>query len=119
MAEPTTWPSLGVLAVTKLQAPGRRSALVRRDALVGMLASARHAKLTLISAPAGAGKTTVLAEWHDHPDEDRAFAWLSLDPDDADPVRFWTSVVEALRTVHSGFGAPVIGALRSVGDRLV
>src|SRR5919206_2961988 len=119
MVEPTTWPSLGVLAITKLQAPGRRSTLVRRDALVRLLASGRHAKLTLISAPAGAGKTTLLAEWHDHPDEDRTFAWLSLDPDDADPVRFWTSVVEALRTVHPDFGAPVVSALRAVGERLL
>jgi LuxR family transcriptional regulator, maltose regulon positive regulatory protein len=119
MAQPAAWPSAGVLAVTKLQIPGRRTGLVRRDALVGLLAGARDARLTLVSAPPGAGKTTLLGEWAADPREERPFAWLSLDPDDGDPVRFWSSVVEALRIVHPGFGAPVASALRAVGQRLV
>src|SRR5919202_6725236 len=119
MAQPAAWPSAGVLAVTKLQVPGRRSGLVPREALVGLLAGAADARFTLVSAPPGAGKTTLLAEWHADPVEERPFAWLSLDPDDADPVRFWSSVVQALRTVHPDFGAPVVSALRAVGERLV
>ena len=98
MAQPAAWPSAGVLAVSKLQVPGRRSGLVRRDALVRMLAGARHARFTLVSAPPGAGKTTLLAEWHAEPLEERPFAWLSLDPDDSDPVRFWSSASSAART---------------------
>jgi LuxR family maltose regulon positive regulatory protein len=119
MAQPAAWPSAGVLAVTKLQVPGRRAGLVRRDALVRLLTGAREARLTLVSAPPGAGKTTLLAEWCADAREDRPFAWLSLDPDDGDPVRFWNSVVEALRIVHPGFGAPVVSALRAVGQRLL
>jgi LuxR family maltose regulon positive regulatory protein len=120
MADATSaWSPGGVLAVTKFHVPDRRPGLVERAALVGLLTSDRHAKLTLISAPPGAGKTTLLTEWCAAPAEDRAFAWLSLDADDADPARFWGCVVTAIRTVHSGFGATTLGALRSARGRLV
>jgi LuxR family maltose regulon positive regulatory protein len=44
------------------------------------------------------GKTTLLADWYVSPLEPRPFAWLALDRNDNDPVRFWTYVIEALRT---------------------
>ena len=113
------WSPGGVLAVTKFHVPARRPGLVERAALVGLLAGDRHAKLALISAPPGAGKTTLLAEWCASPEEDRRFAWLSLDPEDADPVRFWGCVVTAIRTLHPGFGERTLGALRSAHGRLV
>jgi len=106
--------SLGsVVAVTKFLVPDRREGLVPRTALVDVLASARTARLVLVTGPAGAGKTTLVAQWTAAPSEDRAFAWLSLDAQDADPVRFWTCVIAALRSARPGFGAEAIDALRA------
>ena len=120
MAEPSpSWSSGGVLAVTKFHVPERRVGLVERAGLVGLLTADRQAKLALISAPPGAGKTTLLAEWCASADEDRAFAWLSLDPDDADPARFWGCVVTAVRTVVPDFGERTSGALRASHGRLL
>src|SRR3954470_6763796 len=113
------WPADGALAVTKLYIPERRAGLIRRESLVRHLCADEEARLTLISAPPGAGKTTLLAEWHAAPEERRPFAWLSLDADDGDPVRFWMLVIEALRTVHPGFGERAQAALRSVRGRFI
>jgi LuxR family maltose regulon positive regulatory protein len=106
-----------VLAATKLHIPTVRSGLVPRQALVDELVARGPHKLTLIGAPAGNGKTTLLAEWHSAPQEERAFAWLSLDEGDNDPVRFWTGVIDALRTVEPGLGDAALGALeaRNIG----
>ena len=98
------------LAITKLHVPSRRAGMIARRALVEPLCVYDGSRLTLISAPAGAGKTTLLAEWHASALEQRPFAWLSLDRADSDPVRFWMLVIEALATVHPGFGSE----LRSV-----
>src|SRR4051794_2947858 len=113
------WREDGVLVVTKLHIPERRAGLIRRESLVRHLCADEEARLTLISAPPGAGKTTLLAEWHAAPEERRPFAWLSLDADDGDPVRFWMLVIEALRTVHPGFGERAQAALRSVRGRFI
>src|SRR3954453_6208898 len=102
-----------VVAVTKFHVPEGRSGLVDRDSLLALLRAERRARLTLVSAPAGAGKTTLLSQWHAAAGEERPFAWLSLDAEDADPVRFWGVVVEALRTVHPGFGEQAAAALRA------
>jgi LuxR family transcriptional regulator, maltose regulon positive regulatory protein len=114
---PATWPAEGVLALTKLQVPERRAGMVEREPLVRHLCADDAVRLTLISAPPGAGKTTLLAEWHAAPEERRRFAWLSLDADDRDPVRFWALIVEALRTVEPGFGTRTLAALRSLRSR--
>ena len=120
MADPgAAWSPDGVLAVTKFHVPERRAGLVARDQLVDLLRADRHAKLTLVSAPPGAGKTTLLAEWVASARDDRQFAWLSLDPEDADPVRFWGCVVMAIREVHAAFGERTLGALRSSHGRLL
>jgi LuxR family maltose regulon positive regulatory protein len=101
-----------VLAATKLQVPHLRTGLVVREELLERLAGA-DARLTLVSAPAGSGKTTLVAQWATWAGEARSFAWLSLDPEDADPVRFWGCVIGALRTAHPGFGAEALAALRA------
>ncbi len=120
MAEPAvSCSSDGDLAVTKLYIPDRRAGLVERQPLVRLLCAHSHVRLTLISAPPGAGKTTLLTEWHAAPEETRPFAWLSLDADDRDPVRFWAAVLAALRTVHPGFGERTEAALRSAGEQLL
>ena len=63
-------------------------------------------KLTLVSAPAGFGKTTLLAEWlgarPEAPTNERSAAWLSLDPGDNDPAAFWTYVIASCRRRHPG-----------------
>jgi LuxR family transcriptional regulator, maltose regulon positive regulatory protein len=108
-----------VLAVTKLHAPEQRPDLLPRDALLRALVAGRDAKLTLISAPPGSGKTTLLTQWCTSADGPDAVAWLSLDPSDADPVRFWRGAIEALRVPHPDFGGAALSALTSAHDRLV
>src|SRR5688572_2882792 len=93
--QPEAEPLIG----TKLRAPPSRDDLVSRSEVVELLRVGSHRKLTLLSAPAGYGKTTLLAEWRAAGAGDHLFAWLSLDPQDDDMVRFWTYVIEALRTV--------------------
>jgi len=68
---------------------------VERPALVRRLERAR-ARLILVDAPAGYGKTTLVAQWRGSATEDRRFAWVSLDPDDNDPVSLWSHVAHAL-----------------------
>src|SRR5215207_11451349 len=104
-----------VLAATKLHIPGVRPELIARAALIDELASSPHRKLTLIEAPAGYGKTTLIAEWCSSSREQRDFAWLSLDEGDSDPARFWVGVIDALRTLEPGIGAPALEALGSRG----
>ena len=88
---------------------------VSRPSLVAELRDGSRARMILVSAPAGSGKTTVLASWRADPAEERPFAWLSLDNRDNDPVRFWNYVLAAVRTVAPDAGAGVDDALRSAG----
>lgn len=103
---------------TKLHVPELLPGRVSRPSLVAELREGSSARLILVSAPAGAGKTTVLASWRADPAEQRPFAWLSLDSRDNDPVRFWGYVLAALRTVLPEVGAGVDDALRSAGGDL-
>jgi LuxR family transcriptional regulator, maltose regulon positive regulatory protein len=91
----------GPLLETKLRVPGHR-VLVARPRLIERLDRGAESALTLVSAPAGFGKTTLLAEWLAG---GRPAAWLSLDPRDNDPAVFWPYVVAALRSVAPGIGA--------------
>jgi LuxR family maltose regulon positive regulatory protein len=109
---------MSVVAATKLEIPPRREGLVPRAALVALLAGAEHTRLTMLSAPAGSGKTTLLQQWHLAAPASQPFAWLSLEPSDDDPVRFWSCVIEALRMVAPGVGARAEGALHSPGTSL-
>ena len=70
-----------------------------RPRLSERLTAGREARLTLISAPAGFGKTTLLAAWlaAGRPRRIGPVAWLSLDEDDSDPATFWTYVITALQ----------------------
>ena len=108
-----------VLVATKLHVPRLRPGFVSRRELVARLVAERDRKLTLVCAPAGWGKSTLLGEWHASPDERRPFAWLSLDPGDHDPVRFWSYAIGALRTVRPELGTSGLAALRSAGPDLV
>src|SRR4051794_41857760 len=90
---------------TKLNPPTGARRRVARRALVDRLVSDEPRRLTLISAPAGWGKTTLLAEWAADSRERRPFAWFALDRGDNDPGRFWGDAIEALRTVEPSIGS--------------
>ena len=93
----------GPLLETKFHLPTTHGRLVPRARLSEQIARASEATLTLVSAPAGFGKTTIMAELARRAGNARV-AWLSLDPADSDPVTFWTYVVEAIDRAASGAG---------------
>src|SRR5664279_2690495 len=102
------------LLETKLHVPRRRRGLVARTRLNERLRRAAESTLTLVSAPAGFGKTTLLAEWlAAAPADGRCAAWLSLDQRDNDPALFWTYLITALRTAAPGVGAGALSLLQS------
>ena len=85
---------------TKLALPRPRPALVTREALFTLLDSSLEQLLTLLSAPAGFGKTTLVRAWiaaRHHQQEQFKFAWLSLDTNDNDPIRFLHYMVAAFQ----------------------
>ena len=96
---------------SKLEAPVPRRRISRRELREFCAASPR--KLTLIRAPAGWGKSTLLADWHELDSEARPFAWVALDGGDSDPVRFWTYLIHALRTLDPSAGRVSLPLLRA------
>ena len=98
------------LLTTKLFIPSPRPERVSRPRLIERLNEGLHRKLTLVSAPAGFGKTTLVSEWA--AGCERPVAWLSLDEGDKDPSRFLTYVVGALQTVAGTIGAGVVSILQ-------
>jgi len=107
------------LFATKLHVPANRPTLVSRSRLLSRLRSASLPKLTLVDAPPGWGKTTLLADWRSADERAHRFAWLALDPGDNDPARFWTYLVGALRTVEPELGADALASLRVPGANVV
>ncbi len=101
----------GQFVLAKLQAPVPRER-VSRPALLD-LCNGHRRKLTLVRAPAGWGKSTLLADWHASTDETRPFAWLALDQADNDPATFWTYVIEALRTQQAVSGDRSLATLQA------
>ena len=95
--------SEGSLLETKFYVPRPRDGLVERERLVRRLEASRAARLILVSAPPGFGKSTLLAQWIARAEGGgRSVAWVSLDEGDNSPVRFWTYVLEALSRAHPG-----------------
>jgi ATP/maltotriose-dependent transcriptional regulator MalT len=100
---------------TKLRAPKTRTNLVARPRLREALGWKEGRKLTLVSAPAGFGKTTLLAECtEDWSAQGRSVAWVSLDESDSDPSRFLSYLVGALQTAEGGIGEGVLTVLLGV-----
>jgi len=93
------------ILITKLHLPVRRPDLVSRPRLLAQLDAGlrQHRKLTLISAPAGYGKTTLVTDWL-HGQAEARFAWLALDEADNDPQRFLDYVLSALQRVEPACG---------------
>jgi LuxR family maltose regulon positive regulatory protein len=98
-----------VLLATKLHPPLPRG-LIPRPGLVGRLRPTER-RLTVLDAPAGWGKTSLVAQWAQQPGPGVRVAWLGLDRDDDDPVLFWSYVIAALRTQETGLGAAALAAL--------
>ena len=102
------------LLATKLTAPAIPVRVVSRPRLLALLDDGAQQLLTLVSAPAGAGKTTLLAAWSSEGQRPGPAAWLSLDPGDNEPARFWAHALAAL--CRSG-AVPANSALRSMAPR--
>ena len=111
MGEPTvTAPERDVLLATKLHMPGPQPGLVPRPRLLARLDEGLARGLVLVCAPAGYGKTILLADWARRGGQ--PVAWLSLDAGDNDPARFWRHAVAALDRARPGIGdrvAPLLG----------
>ena len=103
----------------KLVPPRLPRGAVSRPSLLDTLRAGRDKSLTLVSAPAGFGKTTLLAEW-EQTDLLARFAWVSLDAGDCDPERFWRHVAAALSGVEPGVTDATVDAMRArprgIGD---
>ncbi len=94
-----------LLLVTKLHIPKPRAHLVSRSHLVKRLQRGMECPLILLSAPAGFGKTTLLSEWFAQ--SGTTGAWLSLESEDNEPVRFFSYVLAALQRLHPTLGSGV------------
>lgn len=96
----------------KLYVPRVRPDAVPRPRLYERLDEGARRELTVVSAPAGFGKTTLLAEWSRR--SELPVAWVSLDERDNDPVRFFSYLIAALGTIHEGFGEATRAFLESL-----
>ena len=114
----------GMLLSTKLSPPRLPISLVERSRLLRELDAVRSHRLTLVSASAGSGKTTLLSAWMAASSKPQAsgsragglehdVAWLSLDELDNDSIRFWASVIAALRTCLPRVGKTALAMLHS------
>ena len=99
------------ILATKLYIPRLRPNVVSRPRLLARLNEGLYRKLTLISAPAGFGKTTLVSEWVEG--IERPAAWLSLDERENDPARFLTYLVAAVQTIAASVGEGVLSMLQS------
>src|SRR3712207_2999039 len=99
------------ILATKLYIPPSPPRGVLRPRLIERLNEGLHRKLTLISAPAGFGKTTLISGWV--AGCERPVAWLSLDEGENDPTRFLAYLVASLRTIKPNIGEGVLGLLQS------
>lgn len=120
------------ILATKLFIPPLRPNIISRPRLIAQLNAGLHRKLTLISASAGFGKTTLVTEWIRQKDDGGKrkakkddihpssfiphpsnVAWLALDEGDSDRSRFLAYFIAALQTIAPGIGSGVLGALQS------
>jgi ATP/maltotriose-dependent transcriptional regulator MalT len=107
--------SVPAVIETKLRVPSPRSEQVFRPGLLGMLEGGIGCRVTLVSAPAGYGKTILLSQWLRSREVDGLFAWVSLDEQDDDPIRLWRHIVESLGR-ERGSGPPF--SHRQIGQSL-
>ena len=99
------------LLATKLHVPRLRAQFIRRSHLVERLQQGMERALTLVSAPAGFGKTTLVAQWL--AESSTPVAWLSLEPEDNEPVRFLSYLIAALQRLDPHVGTAVLPLLHA------
>ncbi|MBU4440277.1 MAG: hypothetical protein L6276_05540, partial [Acetobacterium sp.] len=99
------------IIVTKLFSPPLRPEVIHRPHLTMRLEEGRRRQLTLVSAPAGFGKTTLVSEWISG--SGQPVAWLSLDADDNDITRFLTYLVYSLQAILINIGEGLLGMLEA------
>jgi LuxR family transcriptional regulator, maltose regulon positive regulatory protein len=100
-----------MILATKLFVPVPQPNVVRRSRLSRLLGKGLDRKLSLISAPAGFGKTTLISQWLS--EQDRPVAWLSLDEGESDPTRFLSYLIAALRTAAPDAGERAMTEVQS------
>jgi LuxR family transcriptional regulator, maltose regulon positive regulatory protein len=108
------------LLATKFNIPRTRPDLLGRSRLIQRLDQGMAREVVLVCTPAGFGKSTLLADWAAN--ARWPVAWLSLDPEDNDPMRFWRYVVAALDRVGGGAGEhvlPLLSPLSVMSSRIV
>ena len=100
--------------VSKLRPPNLRSGVVERRRLLGRLDASAAASLTLLLGYAGSGKSVLLASWLATRPSARS-AWMSCDAGDADPLRFWTTLVASIRLSDPVFGGDTLDRIELDG----
>jgi LuxR family transcriptional regulator, maltose regulon positive regulatory protein len=100
---------------TKLVPPRVGMGWVSRPRLLRVLTGSAGARLLLVDAPVGYGKSSLLAGWRAAEDGRRYFAWVSLDEADSDPMRMLTHLLAAIRTGVDDFGTEIVPLLRATG----
>src|SRR5271157_2836993 len=110
----TSIPLGNQLLITKFYTPIASGPLISRPRLTALLEGSLHCPFTLVSAPAGFGKTTLLAAWKQSlPAGKPLVAWVSLDEEDNEPRLFWTYVLTALQMQRPEAFAPLVRQLQS------
>ncbi len=99
------------LLQTKLMRPGLPATVIARSSLLTRLDDGLTRKLILVTAPTGFGKTILVSSWV--ATGDFASSWVTLDASDNDPVRFWTYIISALRTLDASLGKITLSALHT------
>ncbi|MGH7636984.1 MAG: LuxR C-terminal-related transcriptional regulator, partial [Gemmatimonadaceae bacterium] len=108
------FPDASPLLETKLYVPSSLAGLVARPRLTEALRQGVAQRLTVVVAPAGFGKTTLLAGWlREMGGRENAAAWVSLDPSENDPALFWAYVIRALQRVQPRVGTNALALLQS------
>ncbi|MGI9528428.1 MAG: LuxR C-terminal-related transcriptional regulator [Acidimicrobiia bacterium] len=114
MDRDATNPTAPPLVLAKTQAPVRRPGQVRRGVLLDQLIDPRERSVTLVHAPAGYGKSTLLMAWATT-DPLRRFGWLTLEETENDPALLWRYIVLTLRALTPGFADRAWGLLHRTG----
>ncbi len=108
-------PGARPLLTAKLIVPPPRPGSVLRPRLHHQLDASPGCRLTVVVAPAGWGKTTLLSAWAHDPVRANRVAWLSIDEADDEPVRFWTYLLSAVAAVAPELTTDALSALRAPG----
>jgi LuxR family maltose regulon positive regulatory protein len=108
-------PSQTLLLKTKISVPPPRAQLISRSRLFTRLNEGIGRPLTLVTAQAGFGKTTLLTSWLNRAADAQRVAWLSLDEEDSDPMRFLYYLIATLQIIEPGVGRAPISLLGRLG----